>query len=80
MQIDKSKMALETTRLHMYFTGLFNGKNPPLAENMNLFLNENWKDIFGELKPAINEGFGKAFTVIVNHVFSSFPHADLFKA
>jgi hypothetical protein len=79
MQIDKSKMTFDTTRLYMQFTRLFNGKNPPLAENMNTFLNENWKDILHELKTPITDGFGKVFIVIINHVLNSFPYAEIFK-
>jgi Haemolymph juvenile hormone binding protein (JHBP) len=78
MQIDKSKMTFETSRLYMYFTGLFNGKNQPLAENMNNFMNENWKDILNELKAPINDGFGKVFIKIINHIFNSFPYGEMF--
>lgn len=79
MKIDKSKMSFDTTRLYMQFTRLFEGKNGPLAENMNQFLNENWKDILNELKPPINDGFGKVFFTIINHVLNNFAYEDLFK-
>lgn len=60
----------------MHFSNLFNG-NAALADNMNLFLNENWKDILNELKMPIIDGFGRVFTVLINHVFNSFPYSDV---
>lgn len=61
----------------MHFSNLFNG-NKALANNMNMFLNENWKDILNELKTPITIGFGNVFTAIINHVFNNFAYSDLF--
>ena len=79
MQIEKSKLNFETTRLHMQFSRLFNEKNAALGENMNQFMNENWKDILHELKPPIVDSFAKIFVAIFNHVLSNFPYAEIFK-
>lgn len=62
----------------MNFTSLFNG-NKELGTNMNLFLNENWKDILNELKAPIIDGFGGVFTAIINHVFNTFAYSEVFK-
>jgi len=64
-------------RLSIHFSGLFNG-NEALANNMNLFLNENWKDILQELKKPITDGFGNIFATIINHIFNSFSYSDMF--
>lgn len=79
MQIEKSKISFETTRLHIQMSRLFNGKNPSLGLDLNQFMNENWKDILTELKPPIVDGFGKIFVKIINHVLNNFPYSDLFK-
>lgn len=79
MQIEKSKISFETTRLHMIWSRLFNGNNAALDESMNRFMNENWKDILNELKPPIVDGFGKVFVTIINHVLTNFPYSDMFK-
>lgn len=47
---------------------------------MNLFLNENWKEIFAELKPVIEDTFGELIRNIVNNVFNTFPYDTLFRA
>jgi hypothetical protein len=79
MQIDKTKISFDTTRLHIKMNRLFSGKNPALAENLDQFMNENWMDILTELKPPIVEGFGRIYKAIINNVLINFPYADLFK-
>ncbi|KAK9504721.1 hypothetical protein O3M35_010988 [Rhynocoris fuscipes] len=59
-------------KLHFQFDNLFNG-DKALGDNMNVFLNENWKEIITELKPAIVQAFGTAFRNIGNIVFSKVP-------
>lgn len=45
---------------------------------MNVFLNENWSDILGELKPAIQQAFGVAFGDITNRIFRRVPYNSIF--
>uniref|UniRef100_A0A1B0CZX6 Uncharacterized protein n=1 Tax=Phlebotomus papatasi TaxID=29031 RepID=A0A1B0CZX6_PHLPP len=67
----------DTTRLHINFENLFNG-DKALSDNMNLFLNENWKDILDELKPAINEAFSQIFNTIINTIFAKIAYSDIY--
>lgn len=61
-------------------------KNPPnfstgnkaLGDNMNNFMNENWKIIFQELKPAISGALGKIIRDILENVFMTVSYEDLF--
>lgn len=46
---------------------------------MNEFLNENWRDIWGELKPVVEEAFAQICKNIINNVFTRMPYKDLFK-
>ncbi|XP_059610295.1 protein takeout-like [Phlebotomus argentipes] len=66
-----------TTRLHINFENLFNG-DQALSDNMNRFLNENWKDILDELKPAINDAFSQIFNHIINTIFSKISYSDIY--
>ncbi len=61
----------------MYYTGLFNG-DKTLGDSLNSFINENWSDIFNEMKSAINHNFGAVFRTIINKVFEKIPYKDLF--
>lgn len=46
---------------------------------MNVFLNENWRDLLIELQPAIEQAFGAAFTEIGQQVLKRVPFNQLFK-
>lgn len=46
---------------------------------MNVFLNENWKDILDELKPAVVEAFSQIFASIINSIFSKLSYDDVFE-
>lgn len=45
---------------------------------MNNFMNENWKDIFAEMKPVVDDTCGKVVKNIINNVFAKIPYKDLF--
>lgn len=61
----------------MDFTNLFNG-NKDLGDNMNRFLNDNWKDIFGELRVPIQNSFAEVVKNTMNSVFMQTPYKKLF--
>ncbi|KAI8120734.1 Protein takeout [Lucilia cuprina] len=56
---------------------LFNG-DKALGDNMNLFLNENWKEIYAEVRVSISNAFGDIFKDVVNNVFSKYPYEKYF--
>jgi len=43
------------------------------GDNMNLFLNENWRELLIELQPAIEDVFGAAFTEVGQQFLSRVP-------
>lgn len=57
-------------RVYWRFDNLFDG-DERLAPEMNRFLNENWKEVFAEVKPAIEQA--AAFAVI-NYYVNGFLH------
>lgn len=69
---------LNNCRLTMNFENLFNGDRA-LGDNMNLFLNENWKEIFAELEPVVEDTFAEIIRNVVNNVFSMYPYEAMFK-
>ncbi|KAF6208772.1 hypothetical protein GE061_014512 [Apolygus lucorum] len=70
--LDKFTVGIETSRFIMDLQNLFNG-DKALSDNMNVFINENWKDILQELRPSISAAFGEGFRQVANAVFSRLP-------
>ncbi|XP_065365345.1 protein takeout-like [Calliphora vicina] len=56
---------------------LFNG-DKALGDNMNLFLNENWQEIYNEVRGSLNKAYGDVFKGIINAVFSKYPYEKYF--
>lgn len=77
VQTKKFRFTFDVSRLYIYLENLFNG-DKALSDNMNLFLNENWRDIFQELKPSIEDAFTQILNSLVNSVFSKVPYSDFF--
>ncbi|XP_055903324.1 protein takeout-like [Eupeodes corollae] len=76
MHVKKLKLDVETTRLHFDFKNLYNGdKN--LGDSTNLFLNENWKDIFGEVRKTMTSAFASVFKKVINDILKNFPYDEL---
>lgn len=48
------------------------------GENMNVFLNENWRDLLTEMQPAFEETLGAAFIAIGQEFFNRIPMDEIF--
>lgn len=48
------------------------------GDNMNIFLNENWPEILGELKGAFRTAFATAFAEIAQRFFERVPIDQVF--
>uniref|UniRef100_T1P8S4 Hemolymph juvenile hormone binding protein (JHBP) n=1 Tax=Musca domestica TaxID=7370 RepID=T1P8S4_MUSDO len=77
MKVEKFRMDLEPKGMHFKIDNLFNG-DKALGDNMNLFLNENWQDIYRELRASITSAFGKVFHTVIGHVFTKYPYEEFF--
>lgn len=60
----------------MQLDNLYNG-DKVLGDSTNLFLNENWEEIFNELKRSIFDAFGLIMQNIINTVFRKIPYNEL---
>lgn len=76
---DRPKVDVTTTRLHIRLDNLFNG-NKALGDTMNQFLNDNWSEIYDELKQGVFDALGSIFTNLLNNVFLRIPYDQLFEA
>ncbi|KAF6200078.1 hypothetical protein GE061_006379 [Apolygus lucorum] len=70
--IDHMDFHFDTDLLKLHFDNLFNG-DKALGDQMNIFVNENWKEILTELRPAVAKSFAMAFKEIGNRVFTKIP-------
>lgn len=65
------------SRIIFDFKNLYNG-DKALGDSTNLFLNENWNDIFQEIKANIFQAFSLISEGTVGNVFKKVPYKDLF--
>lgn len=59
-------------------SNLYNG-DKLLGDNTNLFLNENWRDIFNEIKKSVFSAFAQIGENVITNVFSKVPYDELFQ-
>ncbi|KAL7042740.1 hypothetical protein ACKWTF_001266 [Chironomus riparius] len=78
MQIDKLRMNFDVKRASFNFTNLFNG-NVQLGDALNKFINENWKDILNDLKPAMADSLGSIYKSLLDNMFSNIPYDEFFE-
>lgn len=64
--------------MYAYFDNLFNGDRA-LGETTNRFLNENWHDIFNELKGSIFDAFSLITQGMLNNMWAHHDYSQLFK-
>lgn len=64
-------------RIHFNFENLYKG-DKFLGDATNLFLNENWNDIFEEIKQSLFEACALIADNAVSNIFNKVPYKDLF--
>lgn len=74
---DKTKLSFTMTQLIFNLGNLYNG-DKALGDNTNLFLNENWKEVFPELRGSVFEAFGQIVDNVLKNVFAKIPYRELF--
>ncbi|KAK5638141.1 hypothetical protein RI129_012436 [Pyrocoelia pectoralis] len=79
VEIKTFKITLNPEKVEVDFKNLFNG-DVKLGAEMNRLLNENWEEIFHDVKHGFEEATGQADKSIVNRIFSKVPYRNLFLA
>lgn len=72
---DSLKVDMELEKANIHLTNLFNG-NQQLSDTMNVFINENWRELFTELKPALAYAIEEIGKSIMNRIFNKIPYYD----
>ncbi|XP_017052725.1 protein takeout isoform X1 [Drosophila ficusphila] len=73
------KVDIDPAHVTYHLENLFNGQKD-LSENMHVLINENWQDIFTELKPGIGEAFALIAKAVLDRIFGKLPLEQLFLA
>lgn len=76
-ELHNAKLELDPEHVSFHFDNLFNG-DKALGDNMNEFMNNNWKDIFTELSQSITKALGLVTQSMMNTFFSKFKYSDYF--
>jgi len=75
--IENAKLTFKVSKLVFDFENLYNG-DKVLGESTNQFLNENWNDIFREIKANIFDAFTLIAENTLRNTFNKVPYNDLF--
>ena len=75
LKIRKAKIKL--SRITIKLTNLFNG-DKALGSNLNVFLNENWRDVWVELQPSIHSAIAEVMKSIMREIFTKFSYDEIF--
>ncbi|KDR22096.1 Protein takeout [Zootermopsis nevadensis] len=65
------------SRSYIHLTNLFNG-NELLGNQINNFLNENWKEVDKQLSPSLNVAISKIISSIIEGLTSVVPYDVIF--
>ncbi|RZC34513.1 takeout-like [Asbolus verrucosus] len=72
-----SKLVMEPGLIHFQLDNLFDG-DKVLGENILKVLNENWKEVYGDVQSSYEHAFGQIFTSIFSNLLAKVPVSELF--
>lgn len=64
-------------RVKLNFENLFNG-NKPLGQEMNKVINENWQDVWSELREGITNGFETVLSSLISNVLQKITYDEFY--
>ncbi|XP_073822759.1 protein takeout-like [Musca autumnalis] len=76
MKMEKFAVDLEPKDFKFELDNLFNDKT--LSDNMNKLLNDNWKEIYPEIRVALTQGLATIAHKVIQGVFDKYPYDKLF--
>lgn len=76
LKIKDFDLKIKISRMITQVDNLFN--DPVLSKEMNKFFNENWSEIYGELRVSINKAMSEHFERVYRGVFDNIPYNELF--
>ncbi|XP_054271245.1 protein takeout-like [Macrosteles quadrilineatus] len=75
-RVKNPKIDFKAGGFHIKLTNLFKG-DENLGNNMNNFLNENWREVMAEFGPAVVEAVSRIVTLVVNNIAEKVAYDDI---
>lgn len=72
-----SKLVMNPKLIQIKLDNLFNG-DKALGDNINQVMNDNWAEVFADVKPSYEEAFAKIFLSIFNNLLAKVPISEIF--
>lgn len=76
LKVKDFDLKIKVSRMITRVDNLFN--DPVISKEMNKFFNENWSEIYGEVREAIDRSLAEHFERVYRGVFDSIPYNELF--
>ncbi|XP_063930314.1 protein takeout-like [Zophobas morio] len=76
-QVVGHKLDIDPKLIEVKLDNLFDG-DKALGDGMNQVMNENWKELFEDVKASYSEAFGSIFASIFNRLLAKVPISELF--
>lgn len=77
LKAENTKLTFTISKLIFNLGNLYNG-DKLLGDGTNLFLNENWSDVFNEINKSVFDAFSQIIENVLNNIFQKVPYDDLF--
>lgn len=77
MKPENTKLSFTTTRIYMRLDNLYNG-DKILGESTNAFLNENWNEVFPEIRKSVFDALSQIVEYYMTNIFTKIPYDELF--
>lgn len=78
LKVENLKMSFSLSKMIFNLTNLYKG-DKVLGDNTNLFLNQNWLEVFTEIKKSVFSAFGQITENVLNNIFTKVPYDELFQ-
>ncbi|EFA05092.1 Protein takeout-like Protein [Tribolium castaneum] len=77
MTVTNATLSMEPQLIQFHLENLFNG-DKALGDNVVQVMNDNWREVFSDVRPSYEEAFSQIFAAIFNNLLRKVPIVDLF--
>lgn len=78
LKAENTKLSFSLSRMILYLGNLYKG-DKVLGDNTNLFLNENWQEVWPEIRKSVYSAFSQIIENVLNNMFAKVPYDELFQ-
>lgn len=78
LRVENLKLSFSLSKMIFDLTNLYNG-DKALGDSTNLFLNQNWLEVFTEIKKSVFSAFSQIIENVLNNVLTKVPYDELFQ-